>query len=53
MNDKDVLIEMFTRNGIKFTQSGDLLEIEAGYTCFVSEFHFDAEGKLISVGAYE
>ena len=54
MTDKEILIEMFNRNKIEFKElSNGTLFIEQGYGGFVSEFHFNKDGSLKSVEAYE
>ena len=58
MNDKEILIEMFSRNGIIFktvdTPEGDTsLEIETECVGFVSVFQFRKDGSLKSVEADE
>jgi hypothetical protein len=54
MNDKEKLIEMFNRQGIKFeeTNTGALV-VEAGYVGFQTWFEFNADNSLKSIEAYE
>lgn len=55
MTDKEILIEMFNRNKIKFTllDYENIITIEAGYVGFASDFYFDKDDNLQSVEAYE
>lgn len=59
--DKEILSEMFKRNGIEYetfvgeahAEGEESFCIEAGYAGFSSNFQFDSDGKLTSVEAAE
>ena len=59
MNDKEKLKALLTEFGVVFEEKDnnivcrDGAEKVGGYLGFFTEFEFDAEGKFISIGAWE
>ncbi len=57
MTDLQTLQAMLDRAQILYTTETDrgilYLSVERGYSGFVTNFEFDAEGKLLDMGAYE
>lgn len=53
MTDKETLMNMMIRANIDFKEHGSYLMVEGGYIGFVSEIHFNEDGSLNSIEAYE
>lgn len=59
ISDKEKLKRLLTEFGVEFTEKGNSIicdegsEKVAGYSGFVTEFTFDADGKFVEMGAYE
>lgn len=53
MTDKETVKSMLERAGIEYVEESLALRVEGGYTGFYTVYEFNAEGALVSVGAFE
>lgn len=58
MKDYEALTKMLERTDIQYTtertaSGGTIVYVERGYAGFVTQFEFDAQDKLLDMGAYE
>lgn len=58
MNDLETLKKMLEKANIKYEEDNGnpdnpVLVVEGGYSGFVTEFTFNQEGELYTIGAYE
>ncbi len=60
MSDRQILEEMFKRCGVVYESNDSMITVSAdagpaneGYGGFYTVFRFDADGKLLNMGAFE
>jgi hypothetical protein len=53
MTDRKKLIELLDSAGIEWGEDGEDIVVYSGYVGFFTDFEFDANGKLLKMGAWE